>query len=306
MGDATVIALGTAATIGIAIAALGGYFVGYWSAVSAPNRLLRRAGRDSERCLNEAAAAVDLASRFCEAVANASVANERQIDAIADRLNRLLDVIASLRKTHRKPNPAATQTVEWARAPVDIESELPNRSAFEANVATLMKLATEVPLGGILLVSLDDAERLRSRIGDLYFRNVSKTVARVLCRAGSDSDLACRIDTDTFALLMPNVDVDGAVANADAVREAFRKHPFRLAADGPECLVTASFGLTPVLPSDELRLITDRTRAAVSRSRKLGRNRLHLYDPADRSFVLVRHADAASVDQAALAAMSCT
>ncbi len=117
--------------------------------------------------------------------------------------------------------------------------------------------------------------------------------------------LVCRIDGETFAVLMRDGDPAEALLAAESVRESFRKHPFRLGPEGPECLVTASFGHTSVLPSDELRLITDRARAAVTRSRRLGRNRLHAYDHADCSFALMRSAGNPAQPMAERVAASC-
>ncbi len=289
MVDGMTLALGTAATMGIVVAAAGGYSVGYRSAATAPARLIRRAGRDSERCLSEAAAAIDVAGRLCDAVAGASAATERQIATIAERHDHLAEALSRLRMTIRTSDPAAAAKIEWNREPLDAETELPNRSAFEANIEIFRAQTKNAPLGGVLFISLDDAVRLRKRVGEGNYRNVCQSVARVLCRAGRELDLACRIDGETFALLMPDPDPHDALDHANAVRDTFRKHPFRLGPDGPECLVTASFGFTPVLASDESRLIMDRARAAVSRSRRWGRNRLHGYDPAGRGFSLIKH-----------------
>lgn len=288
MVDVTTLAFGAAALIGFAVAAAGGYVAGHRSATAAPARLIRRAGRDSEKCLIEAATAVDVAGRLCEAVANASIATDRQIEVLVERQTRLSEAISWLRKSSRSSDVMTAVEVEWIRATVDPETELPNRETFDANIALLMARAAARPRGGLLFVSIDDAARLRNRIGETGFRSVIKSVSRVLCRAGRSVDLVCRIDNETFAVLMSDEPPADSLSNANSVRDAFRNHPFRLGADGPECLVTASFGFTPVLPSDELRLITDRALAAVTRSQRCGRNRLHAYDAAISGFSLVK------------------
>lgn len=289
MIDAMTFAIGSAVTIGIAVAAVGGYYVGYRSATTAPHRLLRRAGRETERCLSEAESALDLAARLCDAVANVCTVAENRLAGLVEHQNRLADVLGRLRKSAAMmPASAPSVEFEWSKEPADPETGLPSRTAFEANAKALLGLAKKSPAGGVLLVAIDDTERLRSRIGEIHYRELAKSVARVLCRAARDADLVCRLDGETYAILMRDGDPAEALAAAHHVREAFRKHPFRLGAEGPECLVTASFGQTAVLPSDELRLITDRARAAVTRSRRYGRNRMHAYDPADSSFTLVK------------------
>jgi diguanylate cyclase (GGDEF)-like protein len=289
MIDATTFAIGAAATIGIAVAAVGGYYVGYQSAVSAPHRLLRRAGRNTERCLSEAESAIVLAGRLCDAVANVCAVAENRLAGLIEQQNRLAESLGRLRSSAAATAAVSAVELEWSREPADPETGLPSRTAFEANAKALMGLAKANPAGGILLVAIDDTERLRNRIGETHYRELAKSIARVLCRSARDADLVCRLDGETYAILMRDADPADALGAAHNVREAFRKHPFRLGAEGPECLVTASFGQTPVLPSDELRLMTDRARAAVTRSRRYGRNRLHAYAPADSSFTLVKH-----------------
>jgi len=288
MIDATTFAVGAAATIGIAVAAIGGYHVGFRAATTAPQRWLRRAGRDTERCLSEAESALDLAGRLCDAVANVRTVAENRLSGLVEHQNRLADALGRLRKSAATSAAVKTAEFVWSREPIDPETNLPTRPAFDGNAKTLIGLAKAAPVGGVLLVAMDDTERLRSRVGEIHYREIAKSVARVLCRSCRDEDLVCRIDGETFAVLMRDGEPSVALAAAESVRESFRKHPFRLGSEGPECLVTASFGHTPVLPSDELRLITDRARAAVTRSRRLGRNRLHAYDPANCGFILVK------------------
>src|SRR5690606_25584539 len=98
MSDGTSILIGVA--VGIAIAGAGGFVVGYRFALSAPARLVRRAGRDVERCLNEAASAVEVAGQLCSAVANASLASERQITNLLERQRSLAEAIERLRSAN--------------------------------------------------------------------------------------------------------------------------------------------------------------------------------------------------------------
>jgi diguanylate cyclase (GGDEF)-like protein len=273
--------------------------------VSAPNRLLRRASRNSERCLSEAESAIDLAGRLCDAVANVCAVAENRLTGLIEQQNRLAESLGRLRTSSAAATSASAVELEWSREPADPETGLPSRTAFEANAKGLMARAKAGPAGGVLLVAIDDTERLRSRVGETHYRELAKSIARVLCRSARDADLVCRLDGETYAILMSDSHPSDALAAAHHVREAFRSHPFRLGSEGPECLVTASFGQTPVLPSDELRLMTDRARAAVTRSRRYGRNRLHAYDPADSSFTLVKHVAAIAQPHAESVAAVC-
>ena len=287
MSNGTSLILGAAAVAGFLIAAAGGFSMGYRFAQSAPSRLLRRAGRDSDRCLSQATTAIDMAGTLCEAVAAATVATERQMAALFERQQRLSEAIGRLHSSFRSAAAPESREIQWQSEPVDRETDLPDRTAFDENVSRLVAAASDSVRGGILLVSLDGIERLRDRIGESRLAAVRHSVARVLCRAGRDSDLTCRFDANTFAILLPDMDDRAALAQVSDVRDAFRSHPFQLGADGPELLVTASFGFTPAVPGDEARLALDRAQAGVVRSRRWGRNRLHGYEPQTGRFVLI-------------------
>lgn len=288
MVDATSLAYGISAAVGFAVAAGGGYLAGHRAALAAPLKLLRRAQRHPGDCLKAATTAIDVAGKLCEAVANESAATEAQLSALVERQSRLVTAIKRLTSAVQAAEAAPARAIEWVNAPVDAETDLPNRGAFEANAGLLIAAATTTPRGGVLFISIDDAVRLRNRVGENGYRSLSKSVGRVLCRAGRTADLTCRIDGETFAVLMSDEDPTESLSNANAIRDAFRNHPFRLGPDGPECLVTASFGFTPILPSDEFRIVTDRAIAAVTRSRRWGRNRLYGYDSIACGFAPVK------------------
>lgn len=279
------LALGAAATVGVAVAAAGGFLVGYRVAASRPARLLRRVRYDAERCLTEAASAIDLAGRFCDAAANSARVAEPRIAPLVERQRRLSDSIGRLLASGKSAAVHDAVEVAWQREPLDPETQLPDRAGFEANLAKIA--ATEGPRGGVLLVSLDGLDRLRGRIGLGGLSEIRRTVARVLCRAGREQDLACVLDGHGFAVLLPDEDPENALRQATGVRDTFRGHPFRLGTDGPEVLVTASYGFTPVLPGDEPRLVLDRVEAAAARARRWGRNRFYAYDPAASRLVQV-------------------
>lgn len=287
MPHSTTLIVILAAICGFLVAAGGGFALGYSFAASAPNRLLRRAGRNTTRCLTEARKATDIATRFCEAVAAATTATEQQFALIAECQRRLSEAVGKLRPLSQPSAVSEPVKIEWIMEPLDRETELPNADALQANLARLLAAAKDKPRGGILLVSLDGLDRIRQRIDRKDLASLRSSAARVLRRLLRDEDLACSLDESTFVLLMPDRDTPNALTQAVAVREAFRCHPFRIGTDGPELLVTASFGFTPALPADEPSLLLDRAEAAVTRSRRCGRNRLHAFDHLDSRFSLI-------------------
>jgi two-component system, cell cycle response regulator len=131
---------------------------------------------------------------------------------------------------------------------------------------------------GLLLVRVDKLDQLKARFGHGGAGHFLQKMAGVLVRAIREPDLVCRFSEDTFAVLVPCIEADAARRLADAIRNAVRHHTFRLNADGPEVLVTASFGCTCCLPDDAPDLALDRVADALSRSQRRGRNQLHFHD----------------------------
>ena len=291
MPDATALTFVFAALAGAGVSTVGGFVVGYQMAASRPARLLRRAGRETRLCLSEAAGAIDLAQRFCDAASNTAKVAHDQVTALAERQRGLAESIGRLLSAARC-GARPVVNVEWEMSPIDSHTQLPDRAAFDANVGRLAA-ASQEPRGGVLLLSLDGITRLRNRVGVAETAEVRRTVARVLCRAGRERDLACVVDDEAFVVLLPDAEPDDALRHASAIRDAFRGHPFRIGADGPEVLVTASYGFTPVLPGDDSGLVLDRVGAAVSRARRWGRSRFYAYEPVASRIVQVPEASAA-------------
>lgn len=287
MPHSTTIIVSVAAICGFLVAAAGGFAIGYAFAASAPTRLLRRAGRDASRCLSEASKATDIATRLCDAVAAATTATEQQFTALQECQRRLTAAVGKLRPVSQPVAPSEPAPIQWIMDPLDRETELPNAEALRTNLARLLSAVKDKPQGGLLLVSLDGLDRLRQRIDKKDLAALRGSAARVLRRLVRDEDLACSLDESTFAVLMPDLEPASALTQVLAARETFRSHPFRMGGDGPELLVTASFGFTPALPADEPSLLLDRAEAAVARSRRCGRNRLHAFDHLDGRISLI-------------------
>ena len=222
----------------------------------------------------------------------AATLTERQLASLVERQRRLTNAVGRLATAVASVRTAgAVADVPWERSPADPETELPGRTAFEENLLRLTAAAIDRPRGGLLLVSLDRFDKLAERIGAAAAGEVRRTVARLLCRAGRDADLACAVDAGTFAVLLTDAEPGTAEAQAAALRDAFRAHPFRLGPDGPEVFLTASFGYAPCLPGDHARLLVDRAEVAVAQSRRQGRNRLHRFEAASGRFLCVEAAE---------------
>lgn len=213
-----------------------------------------------------------------------------QTEQLDSKRTGLLETVARIVETQRDRLKAAEQRAtpllktvparpEWSRSSKDPSTGLPDRSAFDENLDTLLNFGSEAGVeNGLLCVQVDKFSQLKTRFGTEEAGLLLRKLAGVVCVAARDEDLVCRFREDTLAVLMPCLSRDAGNRLADAIRRAVRGHQFQLEGTGAEVLVTASFGYTPCFPQDSAKTALDRASNALARSRRRGRNQLHVHD----------------------------
>ncbi len=193
-------------------------------------------------------------------------------------ITRQRESLARKSEATAKPKPQAFR-IDWRRTPVDSTTNLPDRAALDANLITMLEAGAKAHApSGLLLVKIDRLEQLEARFGILGTDRVVKSMAAVISSGVREQDLVCRTAVDTFGILIPSVDSEDARKLSQAVRNSVRVHSFRLQENGPEVMVTASFGLTTCQPHDTPELIYMQAGDALAQSIRLGRNQLHVFD----------------------------
>ncbi len=203
---------------------------------------------------------------------------------LTDMMGRLIgtqrDALAKQVETQAKPKPKSKPIkLTWQRGTFDAHTNLPDRTAFDVNLAQMLDAGSraEVP-SGLLQIRIDRIDQLKSRFGIAGFDAFVKDLAAVMSQSVREQDLACRLAPDLFAILLPNVDAESGRKLSQAVRNAVRVHNFRTHDGGPEVLVTASFGFTPCPPHDSPEAALTRSGDALAQSARKGRNQLHAYE----------------------------
>ncbi|MFQ5733525.1 MAG: GGDEF domain-containing protein [Planctomycetaceae bacterium] len=271
--------------IGLVMAGLAGFAVGQWRARTVTRRAVDRAKSSLTNLYGHVCKSVDEAHRACQWLENypdlqLSLEQVQQLDG---KQALFLETMQRLVEGHREaveaqpPEPVETPDVNWVREPESSVTRLPDRSAFNTNVDLLLQMADESDLrSALLLARMDKTDDLKSRFGIAGIQGFQRKMSSLICRSIRDADIACQFAADTFAVLMPGVDESQAAALSATIRQAVRGHNFRLKDDGPEVLVTASFGVTLIGRGDHADLMLNRTENALKRSRKQGRNQLHV------------------------------
>lgn len=278
--------LGVAALLGAAL----GFAAGYSFAAVAARWAFHRARHHAARLYSAALESVDHAQQTCELLQQFPnlVLTEEQTQRLDSKQTGLLESLKQIVERQRamrtvavpQPEPPKTEfSVEWQRGEQDEDSGLPDRSAFDANLALLLAAGETAGVdSGLLLVRMDKfdsfVERYRRRGAEQFLRSLSA----VVCRSVRDEEMVCRYNRDTLAVLMPAVDAQTGGELAGTIRDRVRGYHFRLDETGPEVLVTASFGYTRLFPTDTAELALNRGGSALDKSLGRGRNQLHVHD----------------------------
>ncbi|AZP12474.1 GGDEF domain-containing protein [Undibacterium parvum] len=147
---------------------------------------------------------------------------------------------------------------------------LPNRRALDEH---LEKLAvTHIGIITFALIDIDYFKRVNDTfshlIGDEVLRHFGK-LFRSCLRSG---DMAARIGGEEFALVLDRARGSRSIDVCERLRKAIQSYDWNVLA--PNLHVTASFGITHVQASDDLKSMMTRADGALYRAKQNGRNRI--------------------------------
>jgi two-component system, cell cycle response regulator len=273
----------------ICLAAASGFGAGMACARWSERRAFERARTGLLRIFQTVLESLDSARDACRLLEKypGRILEPNQIEQLESRRGGLLEALGKLvqravpdaSKANGDQASSAVRIVNWLRHPIDPQTELPDRGAFDANLAELVETCRANGGGGsLLLVRVDKLPGLTARFGQSGGEKLLKRLAAVVCRAVRNEDLVCRCNHDTLGILMPEIGVATATRLGRVVRDTVRAAHFHVEEGGPEVLLTASFGCTPCRPGENADLVLNRAFDALAKSQRLGRNQLHLHD----------------------------
>ena len=123
----------------------------------------------------------------------------------------------------------------------------------------------------LVTMDLDHFKRINDTHGHTVGDQVLQGVAKTLMASLRSSDTLARIGGEEFMLLMPMTDADGALVQAQRIREKVATTP--LTTDAGALNMTMSLGVAEVLPTDSAAVeVFNRADAALYRAKASGRN----------------------------------
>ncbi|MDO9415901.1 PleD family two-component system response regulator [Pararhizobium sp.] len=169
---------------------------------------------------------------------------------------------------------SVTETIELAVT--DGLTGLHNRRYLDNHLKLLLDRATA--RGRSLSVCITDIDRFKSvndtyghDAGDEVLREVSKRIRSTVRGA----DLACRFGGEEFVVVMPDTPPEMAVAVAERLRSVIEQKPFNLSAAGISIDITASLGLSFLIPGgDTPEALLKRADTALYTAKRNGRNQV--------------------------------
>ena len=159
-----------------------------------------------------------------------------------------------------------------------------NRRYFNRQIAIewhrLMRTKSNL---GLMLIDVDDFKKYNDTLGhmagDLCLKLIAGTINSIINRAG---DFAARYGGEEFVLLLPNTDQNGITHLARKLQQAIEKLDLAHPCSSHGQQVTASIGLTSMLPGNasNLDVLIQQADHALYQAKNSGKNCYQLYTPA--------------------------
>jgi diguanylate cyclase (GGDEF)-like protein len=181
----------------------------------------------------------------------------------------------------------AEQTIALREANAQLEklavsddlTGIPNRREFERALATEWERAIRSGQAlGLILLDLDHFKNLNDtrghQAGDQCLRRIGQVLADTIRGSG---DVAARYGGEEFALLLPGTDAPGAAIVAERLRQIIERLRIE---NGPQQVITASFGIASLVPERQVdpNTLVARADRALYAAKRAGRNCVRLDD----------------------------
>lgn len=188
----------------------------------------------------------------------------------------------NLRKAQRALEQIATH---------DSLTGLANRRLFERSLEIeFARCARQVSPVSLIMLDIDFFKRYNDAYGHVAGDQCLAQVAQVVktcCQR--KSDLAVRYGGEEFAVLLPDTDINGALAIAGQIRRSvIDKHIVH--SGSPTGYLTVSLGCYSFIPNgnDSLEMFIRRADAALYEAKNAGRNRAAVFSPEEGFAALMR------------------
>jgi diguanylate cyclase len=168
-------------------------------------------------------------------------------------------------------------------ASMDSMTQLLNRREFEIQVNTEMKVFREEGFtSSMVITDIDQFKIVNDTYGHPAGDELLKQFSLLLKAVLRDKDLIARWGGEEFVIMIHETNPNDAFKIAERLRKKIENTVFHI--EGNNIHVTASFGIAPLISTDEEPLYTSYLKAdkALYRAKENGRNKTVIYTPVER------------------------
>ncbi|SDJ93358.1 sensor domain-containing diguanylate cyclase [Billgrantia gudaonensis] len=170
---------------------------------------------------------------------------------------------------------------------IDELTGAPNRRYFLRRFhEELQRLSRSATTASLLMFDIDHFKRINDRWGHAAGDEVLKRLVAVCRDKLRSQDLLGRLGGEEFAILLPETDIEGAMAFAERLRRACES--MRVAVNREMLRVTVSLGMTQLGPEDTPESGLERADKALYEAKRSGRNRSRVAGDDDPDGVMGR------------------
>ncbi|MGR8920603.1 MAG: GGDEF domain-containing protein [Gammaproteobacteria bacterium] len=174
---------------------------------------------------------------------------------------------------------------ELERARVEAKSDvltgLANRKGFEERVRALETGENFHGQSHCLLIGdIDHFKGINDSYGHIFGDKIIKVVATAFANLTKGKDLAARFGGEEFVTLLPQTDIEGGKAVAEAIRSSIERGRVYNPKTGEEIRrITISVGVTEIVHGESIDTTIARADEALYRAKEAGRNRVEVALP---------------------------
>ena len=176
---------------------------------------------------------------------------------------------------------------------IDPLTQVSNRATFEKTIDQYVSLHRQADSQcSLILCDIDFFKQINDTFGHHVGDQALVAFARLLKDFVRSRDLVARYGGEEFVILCANCDMESARKRAETIRDSLQKWPQQML-NGKT--ITASFGISQLLPHDNATDFFIRADEALYRAKKQGRNRVMISEMKD-SNPPSRHHDGTDLD----------
>lgn len=192
----------------------------------------------------------------------------RRVVAELDRKTMALEAHQRQLESHQRRIEQANATLS-AQSLTDALTGISNRRAFDQGLGDeLARAMREGSVLSLLLIDIDKFKSYNDVHGHIAGDAALREVARVFSAQARPFDLVARYGGEEFALILPNADVDEAMAVAERMRQVIASAPW------PRRQITISVGVSTWRALDDQAGLLAQADLALYRAKQRGGNQI--------------------------------